>query len=85
MLDPESATTLITMYDEIEEENARPMFQSRGYNYQDSPESRFSHREIHEESGYHRGTFESSKRAPPVEHVYCIEHPDELINYFCFQ
>lgn len=32
-----------------------------------------------------RGTMDESRRPQPQEQMYCVEHPDELVNYYCFQ
>jgi hypothetical protein len=85
-LDPESATTLIAMYHEIEEENSTPTPKNKSYNPVESPESRTSQKDyINRESINHRATLENSRVQQTHEINYCMEHTDELINYFCFQ
>ncbi|CAI2366576.1 unnamed protein product [Moneuplotes crassus] len=90
VLDPESATTLISMYHEIEEDSVHSVNQSKNYKEVSSPpqESLYT-RDLPKQSHDFRDTF----HAPPVqstvsqesEMTYCTEHPDEMVNYYCFE
>ena len=85
VLDPESATTLISIYNDTNSQNNSPMKMEKGYNPLDSPNTHMS-------NTYRDPKVESQPYSipPPQPHhqkqpVYCQEHPDELVNYFCFQ
>jgi len=74
------------MYHEIEEENISPMVQQRSYNRNlESPDTHFSQKEFVPEGSYHRTNLDQSYKKQPSEQVFCAEHPDEMVNYFCFQ
>lgn len=85
VLDPESATTLISMYHELEEENISPVPRNHHYNIVNSPQSRYSTNEMPRQVEASRETLGNAKRTTNSEQIYCTEHPDEFINYFCFQ
>ena len=89
VLDPESATTLITMFDEIDDVNAGPS-QMKSYEIIESPPSKYSRIDTENRNNeFKRESADYSKRqvknTPQQKGIYCAEHTDELINYFCFQ
>ena len=91
VLDPESATTLISMFDEIDEENNTPNHNMKSYEIIESPPSKYSRKNVIERTNefkrepenyqkkYQKNTLQQNKN------LYWAEHTEELINYFCFQ
>ena len=86
VLDPESATTLISMYHELEEENISPVTQTRSFRIPETPETRHFAKDLPRQAESVKTSYQKSQKASYNEAPsYWAEHPDEFVNYYCFQ